>query len=180
MDPTLNLHWYCIKTRPRVERTARHWLETEAEVEVFCPLLSFDRRRGAGKMRVIEAMFPGYLFARFDYREAHRRVRATNGVSTIVNFGGKPAIVPDEVIGQLRAAVSGEETIEICSEVRSGDEVQVIQGPFRGIRALVTRVLPGRERVNILLELLGIEREVEVSTDALLPDISHPLRDQDR
>jgi len=53
--------------------------------------------------------------------------------------------------------------------------VKVIEGPFLGVRALVTRLLPARDRVAILLSLLGQEREVEVSAGALLPDVRHPL-----
>jgi len=51
----------------------------------------------------------------------------------------------------------------------------VIEGPFLGVRALVTRVLPARERVAILLNMLGQEREIEVSITAILPDARHPL-----
>lgn len=180
MEGSENPLWYCIKTRPRQERSARHWLETETGLEVFCPLLSFERPRQSGKVRVVEAMFPGYLFARFDFPNASRRVCTTNGVAKIVGFGGKPSVVPEEVIRQLRDAVAGDETVYIPSAIKPGEEVQVIEGPFRGIRALVTRVLPGRDRVHILLELLGIEREVEVSADAVLPDVEHPLRDEGR
>ena len=46
-----------------------------------------------------------------------------------------------------------------------------------GVKALVTRVLPARDRVAILLSLLGQEREIEVSSKAVLPDMRHPLSD---
>jgi len=59
--------------------------------------------------------------------------------------------------------------------VEIGEEVQVVEGPFRGIRAVVTRVMPARERVTVLLELLGMEREVEVPGNAVLPDAKHPM-----
>jgi len=167
--------WYCLKTRPRQERTAKRSLLGEVGVEVFCPLLKFERARRSGRARVTEAMFPGYLFARFDYPELHRLIATTNGVSTIVGFGGIPAVVPDGVIGELKASVTDEETVEIPSAVEIGEEVQVVEGPFRGIRAVVTRVMPARERVTVLLELLGMEREIEVPGNAVLPDAKHPM-----
>jgi hypothetical protein len=40
---------------------------------------------------------------------------------------------------------------------------------------LVTQVLPAQERIKVLLEILGMEREVEVETSRVLPKISHPL-----
>jgi len=168
-------HWYCIKTRPRHERAAKRALLSNAHLEIFCPLLRFDRARKSGRARVTEAMFPGYLFAKFDYGRQFRLVRATNGVSTIVSFGGLPAIVPENVIGTLQAAVAEGETVEIPSRVSIGEEVQVVQGPFQGIRAIVTNLLPAHARVTVLLELLGMEREVEVSEQAVLPDARHPM-----
>ena len=77
----------------------------------------------------------------------------------------------------LRRHVADGETVEIVSEIKEGEEVKVVEGPFLGVRALVTRVLPARERVAILLSMLGQEREIEVPASALLPDVRHPLAD---
>ncbi|MFA7345551.1 MAG: transcription termination/antitermination NusG family protein [Terrimicrobiaceae bacterium] len=170
-----NVHWYCVKARPRQEQSAKFALANEAGLEVFCPMLRFERARKSGRVRVLEAMFPGYLFARFCYGEQYRLVRASNGVSTIVSFGGIPAIVPEAVIGELRASVADGETVEIPTNLSVGEEVQVVEGPFQGIRAIVTGVMPARARVTVLMELLGMEREVEVSEKAVLPDVLHPM-----
>ncbi|MEI6034106.1 MAG: transcription termination/antitermination NusG family protein [Verrucomicrobiae bacterium] len=167
--------WYCIKARPRQERSAKLALLSDVGLEVFCPMLRFERARKSGRVRVTEAMFPGYLFARFDYAGQFRQVRTTNGVSTIVSFGGIPSVVPDDVIGELRAAVADGETVEIPTTISIGEEVQVVEGPFRGIRAVVTQVLPARARITVLLELLGMEREIEVSEKAVMPDTKHPM-----
>lgn len=173
--PMENVHWYCVKARPRQEKSAKISLVNEAGVEVFCPLLRFERARKSGRVRVVEAMFPGYLFARFDYREQHRIVGASKGVSMIVSFGGIPAVVPDAIISELRASVADGETVDIPTALSVGEEVQVVEGPFQGIRAVVTNVMPARARVTVLLELLGMEREVEVSEKAVLPDALHPM-----
>lgn len=170
-----NIHWYCVKTRPRQEQSAKAALVNEVGLEVFCPLLRFDRARKSGRVRVTEAMFPGYLFARFCYAENYRLVRSTNGVSTIVSFGGQPVIVPEEVIRELREVVAGGEIVEIPTHLSVGEEVRLVEGPFQGIRAVVTSVMPARARVTVLLELLGMEREVEIAEKAVLPDILHPL-----
>jgi transcriptional antiterminator RfaH len=120
-------------------------------------------------------MFPGYVFAIFNYRAQHRHVAGTFGVNTIVRFGGIPSIVPDDVVAELRASVVDQETIEIPTNIQVGEEVQLVEGPFTGIRALVTQVLPAQERVKVLLEILGMEREVEVQSSRVLPNNSHPL-----
>ena len=172
---TATAHWYCVKARPRQEQAARTALVNEGGIEVFCPMLRFERARKSGRVRVREAMFPGYLFARFCYDSQYRLVGNSNGVSTIVSFGGIPAVVPEEIISELRASVADGETVEIPTKLSVGEEVQVVEGPFQGIRAIVTSVMPARARVTVLLELLGMEREVEVSEKAVLPDVLHPM-----
>jgi transcriptional antiterminator RfaH len=168
--------WYCIRTRLKQERVTAHFLRSDVGIDVFCPFIRFKRARSTGVSRVTEALFPGYLFARFDYVRQYRHVKSTRGVARIIGFGGRPAIVPDEIIEGLKDHLATEDVIEIRSEIQPGEPVQVIQGPFAGIRAVVTRVMPARERVAILLEILGMEREVEVSTGVILPDLDHPLR----
>ena len=119
-----------MKARPRQERSAKAALASEAGIEVFCPMLRFERARKSGRVRVVEAMFPGYLFARFCYAEKRRLVGSISGVSTVVSFGGIPAIVPEAIIGELRASVADGEMIEIPSSLSIGEEVQVVEGRF--------------------------------------------------
>jgi transcriptional antiterminator RfaH len=168
-------HWFCIKTKPRLESTAKRILVRDAGIEVFCPMLRFERARKTGRVKVTEAMFPGYLFGFFNYRASHRHVAASIGVSHIVKFGGVPSMLHPDIIQSLREAVVSEETVEIPTSIQPGDEVKLLQGPFAGVRALVTRVMPAQARVKVLLELLGMEREVEVEESGVLPDLSHPL-----
>lgn len=168
-------NWYCLKTKPRTERITAQLLRIDAKVEVFCPLVRFERARSSGKLWVTEAMFPGYIFARFAYFSQHRQARATRGVMTIVGFGGNPTAVPGEIIEELRSSVQDQETIVIKPAVDAGTEVTVVGGPFAGLRAVVSRVMPARERVAVLLEVLGMEREVEVGVETIIPDLEHPL-----
>ncbi len=172
---TDDLLWYCVQAKPRTERMTSQLLRTEAGIEVFCPFVRFERARRSGRSWVTEAMFPGYLFARIGYVSQHRLVQATHGVSKIVGFGGQPSVVPEEIIRELRASVKDEETVTIESGIEIGEEVNVVSGPFKGVRAVVTRVMPARERVAVLLEVLGMEREVEVAESTIMPDISHPM-----
>ena len=173
------LLWYCVKTRPKQEGVATRLLRGELGLEVFCPKIRFKRARATGVAWVNEAMFPGYLFARFVYPELHRRIAATSGVAKTLAFGGRPAVLDGTIIEDLRLHVADGETVEIACEIKEGEEVKVVEGPFVGVRALVTRVLPARERVAILLNMLGQEREIEVAATALLPDVRHPLSERD-
>jgi transcriptional antiterminator RfaH len=172
---TDDLEWYCLRTKPRNERLTSNFLRVENAVEVFCPFVRFERARRSGKLWVTEAMFPGYVFARFRYISQCRQIRATRGVVKIVSFGEVPARVSSEIIGELRNAVQDQETIVIQPGIEVGEEVNVIAGPFRGLRVVVSRVMPARERIAVLLEVLGMEREVEISFDTVIADTPHPM-----
>jgi transcription antitermination factor NusG len=42
---------------------------------------------------------------------------------------------------------------------------------FHGLRAVITRVMPSRERVAVLLEFLGRQTTVELPGEALIRDM---------
>jgi len=172
---TDEMQWFCIKTKPRTEASTKRSLMRGVGVEVFCPMIKFERARRSGKVRVTEAMFPGYIFACFNFRDQNRHVAASQGVSHIVRFGGVASIVRPEIIEELRAEIASEETIEIKTIIEVGTEVKLLDGPFGGVKALVTQVMPAQARVKVLLELLGMEREVEVDEQGVIPEIVHPL-----
>ena len=174
------MHWYCLRTKPRQENIAAQFLRSHLALEVFSPRIRFKRARATGIAWVNEALFPGYLFARFSYLTLYRQIMASRGVIKIVGFGTAPSIVNEQIIADLRREIADGEIIEISSNITAGDEVNVVEGPFLGLRALVTRLIPSRERVAILLQLLGEEREIEVSTHALLPKKIHPLAESIR
>ncbi len=168
--------WFCVRTRPKQEKISAQTLRSDVGVEVFSPFVRFKRARGKGTMWVTEALFPGYVFAKFDYVEQMRHVQSTRGVTKILGFGGYPAVVPKEVIQAVRDSMpTSEEIIMIPDSVQPGDEVKIVSGPYAGIQTVVTRIMPARQRVSILLEILGSEREVEVDAEAVLTGVSRPM-----
>lgn len=169
------LLWYCVRAKPKQEGLATRLLRQELGLEVFCPKIRFKRARSTGVAWVQEAMFPGYLFVRFIYPQLHRRIASISGIAKTLSFGGRPCVLDDSIIEDLRMHVADGEIIEVTSDIKAGEEVKVIEGPFLGVRALVTRLLPAHDRVAILLSLLGQEREVEIPASAILPDMRHPL-----
>ena len=93
-----------------------------------------------------EALFPGYLFARFEYFERRRQINALDGVTSIVHFGEQTAPIDDSVMAELRALVRDNETVEVTADPQPGSEVVITGGSLSGLRVLVTRVMPARQR----------------------------------
>jgi transcriptional antiterminator RfaH len=167
--------WFCLKTQPKHEKLAANFLRTKAGLEVFCPMLRFQRATITGKKWFEEALFPGYIFGKFVYSSDYRLVSSAMGVTKIVSFGGQPSVVPGEIIQGLRGFARDNETVELAPQIDPGDEVAVMGGPFKGLQAVVTRVMPSKQRVALLLEMLGTQREIEVAMDRVVPGKVHPL-----
>ena len=144
-------------------------LQRDLGLEVFAPRIRFQRMRAGRPLWTTEALFPGYLFARFEFLERRRQINALPGVNRIVSFGDRATALDDEIMADLRLLVHDNETVEVASDPQPGSEVVVAGGPMRGLRALVTRVMPARQRVAILLELLGNTHEVEIERDRVFP-----------
>ena len=57
-----------------------------------------------------------------------------------------------------------------------GDKVKVISGLFKGDEGTVTKLVPARERVKVLFEILGRPTEVEINEDEVDFPSAHPYR----
>lgn len=158
--------WRVIRGKPKSEHLAAHHLRA-AGFQSFCPRLRHQKKTVRGKIWYVEALFPGYLFARFS-REQMRHVAGTAFVSQVLNFMEDCAAVSDSIVADLRTAVDEKETITVTSPISPGETVDIIAGPMMGQQVTVTRVLPGAQRVRVLLEILGSPHEVEVSILTLL------------
>jgi transcriptional antiterminator RfaH len=161
--------WFCLKTQRKREHIAAACLRRLAEVEVFCPRVRFRKPTTRGPVWFVESMFPGYLFARFDFATCHRRISQRPGVTGFVQFGERLALLPDTVVNEIRTRTGPEELVEIAQSLEPGRSVRIVQGPFQGFEALVTRVISARERVEILLEWMGRTLQAGARVADLLP-----------
>lgn len=160
--------WRCLRAKPKCEHLAAAQLRIIGEVDVYCPRIRFQRRTRRGKVWFVEALFPGYVFCRFDLREHLRRVNATHNVTGVLRFGDEYAELEDATIEQLRREFPEDAPVSVVQTLSVGDEVEVVSGPLRGASARVTSIPSAHDRVRILLEFLGQEREVEVPLVSLL------------
>ena len=160
--------WFCLRAQPKHEHIAAAHLKDDPEIEIYLPRIRFKRATRRGPVWFTEALFPNYLFARFELAVCLRRVCHARGVRGVVHFGDRWPIVPEAVIGELRARVGADEVHVVRDELRPGESVRIAGGVFHGLEAVVTRVMPSRERVAVLLEFLGQQTSVELAGEALI------------
>lgn len=167
--------WYCVRSKPKKERMAAENLASLHGLEVFCPQIRFQRKTVRGSVWFQEAMFPGYLFARFDLFEMKRAVAYASGVLNIPVFDGKTVPVPDSVIQSLKRDLDGQGCVDAVAPLEVGEETTVLEGSMRGLKVKVIKLMPAQERVGVLMEMLGTLVEAEFSADALEHRMKHPL-----
>jgi len=123
---------------------------------------------------VREPLFPGYLFAKFPLFPLLEKVRYTSGVKNLVQFGEKYPSISQEVLLEIRASMNGEEVLEHTGEFQEGDLVEILDGPLRGLSAVVHRYLPARQRVQVLLDFLGRSTQLDLSVGQLSTTRPYP------
>jgi transcriptional antiterminator RfaH len=154
--------WYCARTKPKHEHIAAANVRKNLKLEVFNPRLRVERATQRGVVRLVEPLFPCYIFVRCIIEERLNEIQHTNGVSSLVRFGQKIPPIEDSIITELQKHFEAQEPMAVEDRLAPADEVVVADGAFAGMQAKVLRVMPATRRVQILLEILGGPTSVEV------------------
>lgn len=161
------MHWYVIGTKSHHERIAQIALE-QFGVEIFSPRIKEHRVVRRVRREVINPLFPGYVFARFELETQYRAVIHARGVRKVVSFGENPAIVDDAMIDSIRRKLSNGCLVLPCSEFRMGQVVRIHEGPLRGLEGIFQKELTGSQRAILLLHALSYQARVEVDLDQIV------------
>jgi transcription antitermination factor NusG len=153
-------NWYVLNTKPKKESQVERMFR-EAGFEVYNPKLKQDER--------ILPFFAGYAFLRFDFPDEYRLVKYTRGVKKVVGSPEGPTPVPNEVIEAIREReVDGFVEFDKYGEEPSvGDEIQIMEGPLKGLRGIFKREMTQNERVLILLNYVAYQGQLIVEKKKL-------------
>jgi transcriptional antiterminator RfaH len=165
MSTVSDRSWYVVHTQVNAEAKVTHNLVRQG-FKVYMPRY-LKRRSHARKIEKIAApLFPRYLFVRIDVgTQRWRSIQSTFGVSRLVLNGSDPAPVAQEVLDLLKSRedASGYVKLDQRPNFALGEKVRVLAGAFTENLGLFDG-LADRDRIAILLDLLG--RKVRVSIEA--------------
>jgi transcriptional antiterminator RfaH len=160
--------WHVVQTHPNAEAKAAEHLERQG-YSTYLPRY-LKRRRHARRIEVISApLFPRYLFVMIDIlTQRWHSIQSTIGVSRLVCSGGEPAVLPAAVISELQSRHNdaGFVQLDLRPRFKPGDEVRIVEGAFTECLGLYDG-MADRERVAILLDLLGRKVRVALSGHAI-------------
>jgi len=160
--------WYVIHTKPRQEDRADGNLRAWG-VPTLSPKLRWRCSRSGGVLPGdrIEPLFPRYIFARFAAAELLGKVRFTRGVHAVVEFGGDPIPVEDDVIAVLQSRIGEDGFVTAGHEFRRGDAVVIEEGPLRDLIGVFECEVNASRRVKILLTTVGCPAHLQIDRDLI-------------
>ncbi len=162
------MNWYCVHTRPLKEEHAVSFCRETLGLETYYPRLRRQKTIRRVRRIVTGPLFPRYMFCHFDMASHYRAVRYAPEVIDVVSFGGKPAVVEDALIGELRSwAGEAVDVITLQPSLRPGDRVEITDGPMRGLQAVILHGRDDRERVTVLLSILECQAQMMISRTQL-------------
>jgi len=158
--------WYVLHSKPRKEGFLLDQLRLGG-FEAYCPFVRVATVNP--RARKIRPYFPGYVFLQVDLGLSKASsLQWMPGATGFVSFDGMPARVPDGLIPLLRQRVEAvnESGGELFHDLKPGDLVRIVDGPFAGYDAIFDARLPGSERVRVLLKLLQQRRQLPLDLHA--------------
>ena len=114
--------------------------------------------------------FPGYLFACINLVEhGSNAISWIPGSHRLVEFGGQPAIVPDELLTQLQETIATQNEAQLSlNKFKKGDMIRIVDGAFDGYEAIFDVHLIDKDRVQVLLSFLSsYPQPVRLDIDAI-------------
>jgi len=157
-----NSFWYVVRTKAGDEHRANGNLLNQ-EIETFLPLFR-DHCYHNGKMvSKIKPLFPNYLFANFDLELHYYKVKWTRGVGLILGNSGGPIPISEKVVHTIIDRVGKDNVVELEEQIKKGDLVQITSGPLKDLTGIFEKRMSGKDRVRILLNLIGVDVPVQIS-----------------
>lgn len=136
-------NWYVVRTKQNAEKKVAERFRLMG-IELFLPLYETIRIWSDRKKKLKLPLIPGHLFVFMQAKELVR-VYQVPGISGILTEFGKPAVVRPHEIENLRVLSSMNHAPEwkemICFD--AGDEVEIVDGPFRGLFGMCVQEAKG-------------------------------------
>lgn len=175
--------WYVIHTYSGHERKVKANLEQRIasqnmEEKIFrveVPDEYINEFKGSVKKRVRHVRIPGYVVVCMDFDDdSYRVVKDTPAVTGFVGDQHNPVpLSTDEVVDLLKfnileeagpqAAPAAAVKEEIRVAFETGEVVSIVEGPFEGMEATISQILPEAQKLKVFVTIFERETELELA-----------------
>lgn len=162
--------WYIVHTYSGYENKVKVNLEKRIEYmnmadkifRIEVPQKTVTQMKGGKKQEREEKIFPGYVLVEMIMDEdSWYVVRHTSGVTKFVGSAKRPIPARDSEIKKIiNRSTSTSQKIEL--DVKAGDKVRIISGPFADFIADIIEVYPDKSKLRANVSIFGRETPVEL------------------
>jgi len=162
--------WYVIHTysgyEDNVARNLKQRIESmDMQDLIFDVMVPVEKKIKikAGKRTVVEEkIYPGYVLVEMIVTDASWYVvRNTPNVTGFIGLGTTPTPVDPAEIEMLKKRMGVSEP-KYKIDVKSGDAVKIVDGPFKDFDGKVDEVDEAKGKVKVLVSIFGRETPVEL------------------
>lgn len=162
--------WYIVHTYSGHENKVKVNLEKRIEYmnmgekifRVEVPQKTVTQVKGGKKSEKEEKIFPGYVLVEMIMDDdSWYVVRHTAGVTKFVGSAKKPVAAKDSEIKKIIHR-SQTQVQKIQLDVKAGDKVRIISGPFSDFVGDITEVYPDKSKLRANVSIFGRETPVEL------------------
>jgi transcription antitermination factor NusG len=152
-------HWHALYTRHQHEKPIARILSSKGH-EVFLPLYATAHRWKDRTKELRLPLFPSYVFIRGGL-DRQLQILSTPGVFHVVGWAGRPAVIPDSQIDDVRQIIGSPIRVQPHPYLVCGDRVRITSGTLQGLEGILVRK-KNLFRLIISLEMLGRSAAVEI------------------
>ena len=162
--------WYVLHTysgyEDNVARNLRQRIDSmDMQDLIFDVLVPKEKKikiKGGKRVVIEERIYPGYVLVDMVVTDASWYVvRNTPNVTGFIGLGTTPTPIDPAEIDMLKKRM-GVAAPKYKIDVRVGDSVQVVDGPFKNFEGKIQEVDDEKGKVKVLVSIFGRETPVEL------------------
>lgn len=162
--------WYVIHTYSGYENAVKTSIEKfvtgrgmeDKILRMEIPMETVTEVTESGTTKEVERkVFPGYVLIKMVMTDdTWHLVRNVRGVTGFVGSANKPIPLSEEEVLAM-----GMEKHEIVVNYNVGDHVKIVDGPLASFTGIVEEIEPEKNRVSVMVSMVGRETPVELELD---------------
>lgn len=165
-------NWYVLHTysgyEDAVAKNLKQRIESlSMEDKIFNVIVPKEKKikiKGGKRKVVEEKIYPGYVLVEMVVTDdSWYVVRNTPNVTGFVGAGTTPVPVSSKEIEHLMKRTAGEEP-QYKIEVKVGEPVKIIDGPFKDFDGKVSEIDEERGKIKVLVNMFGRDTPVELDS----------------
>jgi transcriptional antiterminator NusG len=166
------MRWYSVSVLSNFEKKVAEAIREAAAqqglsdeiAEVMVPTEEVIEIRRGKKVQTEKRFMPGYVLVKMELTDrTYHLVNSINRVTGFLGPQGKPSPMRDDEVARiLTQVVEGPERPRSIITFRTGEQVNVTDGPFEGFSGMVEEVDQVSSRVKVSVSIFGRATPVEL------------------